>query len=389
MTVAAFDLLIRGGVVLDVDAGKSRRVDVATRGGRIVAVAPAIDSRAKRVIDARNLWVSPLLVDLTRDPPPADDAAAALFGFVAESDGTPAPAAVVDSPNAAVHARFLPRLATDDDAPLPDLRALCAAENIAGAAGGGWDSRRAARLFELAATFSILLVCEARDRSLAAGTAVCAGARNARLGLPMLHSAAEEIEIFRLSALARECGARLHFAKLSTARGVAAFLRARDDGADVSADASARGLLLTDDDGGDFDLRRRLWPPLGGDDDRAALTAAAAAGDIAIRSDHCAPPPGRASFVESPPGGAGGAAILLGATLAWARQRRIAPARALSLITIVPAARFGFALPRLAVGETADFCLIDPRPQWRATNFADAPLRGKIAAVARAGKIAR
>ena len=90
MTAAAFDLLIRGGVVLDVDAGKSRRVDVATRGGRIVAVAPAIDSRAKRVIDARNLWVSPLLVDLTRDPPPADDAAAALFGFVAESDGAPA-----------------------------------------------------------------------------------------------------------------------------------------------------------------------------------------------------------------------------------------------------------------------------------------------------------
>ena len=389
MTAAAFDLLIRGGVVLDVDAGKSRRVDVATRGGRIVAVAPAIDSRAKRVVDARNLWVSPLLVDLTRDPPPADDAAAALFGFVAESDGAPVAAVAADLPNAAAHARFLPRLATDDDAPLPDLRALCAAENIAGAAGGGWDSRRAARLFELAATFSILLVCEARDRSLAAGTAVCAGARNARLGLPMLHPAAEEIEIFRLSALARECGARLHFAKLSTARGVAAFLRVRDDGADVSADASARGLLLTDDDGGDFDLRRRLWPPLGCDDDRAALTAAAAAGDISIRSDHCAPPPGRASFVESPPGGAGGAAILLGATLAWARKNRIAPARALSLITIVPAAQFGFALPRLAVGETADFCLIDPRPQWRATNFADAPLRGKIAAVARAGKIAR
>ena len=388
MTSAAFDLLIRGGVVLDVDAGKSRRVDVATRGGRIVAVAPAIDSRAKRVIDARNLWVSPLLVDLTRDPPNADDATAALFGFVAESDGAPA-AVAADLPNAAAHARFLPRLAIDDDAPLPDLRALCAAENIAGAAGGGWDSRRAARLFELAATFSILLVCEARDRSLAAGAAVCAGARNARLGLPMLHPAAEEIEVFRLSALARECGARLHFAKLSTARGVAAFLRARDDGADVSADASARGLLLTDDDGGDFDLRRRLWPPLGCDDDRAALTAAAAAGDISIRSDHCAPPPGRASFVESPPGGAGGAAILLGATLAWARKNRIAPARALSLITIVPAARFGFALPRLAVGETADFCLIDPRPQWRATNFADAPLRGKIAAVARAGKIAR
>ena len=381
------DLLIRGGVVLDVDVGKSRRVDVATCGGRIVAVAPTIDSRAKRVIDARNLWVSPLLVDLTRDPPPADDAAAALFGFVAESDGAPAVAA--DLPNAAVHARFLPRLADDDDTPLPDLRALCAAENIAGAAGGGWDSRRAARLFELAATFSILLVCEARDRSLATGAAVCAGARNARLGLPMLHPAAEEIEVFRLSALARECGARLHFAKLSTARGVAAFLRARDDGADVSADASAHGLLLTDDDGGDFDLRRRLWPPLGGDDDRAALTAAAAAGDIAIRSDHCAPPPGRASFVESPPGGAGGAAILLGATLAWARKNRIAPARALSLITIVPAAQFGFALPRLAVGETADFCLIDPRPQWRATDFADAPLRGKITAVARAGKITR
>ena len=297
MTVAAFDLLIRGGAVLDVDAGKSRRVDVATRGGRIVAVAPAIDSRAKRVIDARNLWVSPLLVDLTRDPPPADDATAALFGFVRRiRRRAPPPSPLIYRTPPRMRA-FCLALQPTTMRRCPIWRALCAAENIAGATGGGWDSRRAARLFELAATFSILLVCEARDRSLAAGTAVCAGRAQRAVGIADAASGGgrdRDLSLVGAGARMRRAFALRQIIDRARRGGV---FCARATTARMSAPTQAHAaLLLTDDDGGDFDLRRRLWPPLGGDDDRAALTAAAAAGDISIRSDHCAPPPGTGEF---------------------------------------------------------------------------------------------
>lgn len=61
---AAFDLLIRGGLVFDGSAKAPVKADVGVIGDRIVWVgaAPA-DSRALRVIDASGLWVTPGFID--------------------------------------------------------------------------------------------------------------------------------------------------------------------------------------------------------------------------------------------------------------------------------------------------------------------------------------
>jgi dihydroorotase len=62
---AEFDLLIRGGHVIDPRNGIDSVMDVAIAGGKIAAVEPGIaPPRARQVADARGLYVIPGLIDL-------------------------------------------------------------------------------------------------------------------------------------------------------------------------------------------------------------------------------------------------------------------------------------------------------------------------------------
>ena len=62
---ADYDLLLKGGHVIDPKNGVNRVMDVAVRGGRIAAVAAEIDAaRASKVVRVRSLYVTPGLVDL-------------------------------------------------------------------------------------------------------------------------------------------------------------------------------------------------------------------------------------------------------------------------------------------------------------------------------------
>jgi dihydroorotase len=60
-----FDLLIKGGEVIDPDAGYNGRMDVAVNRDRIAAVEPQIPAKsAFRVIDAAGQYVTPGLIDM-------------------------------------------------------------------------------------------------------------------------------------------------------------------------------------------------------------------------------------------------------------------------------------------------------------------------------------
>jgi dihydroorotase len=63
--VAEFDVLVRGGHVVDPASNRSALLDVAISGGRIAAVEADIDaSRAGKTIDASGQFVTPGLIDL-------------------------------------------------------------------------------------------------------------------------------------------------------------------------------------------------------------------------------------------------------------------------------------------------------------------------------------
>jgi dihydroorotase len=59
-----YDLILKGGHVIDPKNGIDARMDVAVRAGRIAAVAPNITGNADRIIDVSGLYVTPGLLDL-------------------------------------------------------------------------------------------------------------------------------------------------------------------------------------------------------------------------------------------------------------------------------------------------------------------------------------
>lgn len=59
-----YDLLFAGGDVLDPGGGRSGRLDVGVRAGRIAAVGPDLDRDARQVVDVSGRLVTPGLVDL-------------------------------------------------------------------------------------------------------------------------------------------------------------------------------------------------------------------------------------------------------------------------------------------------------------------------------------
>lgn len=59
-----YDLVIRGGRVIDPKNGRDAVMDVAIAAGKIAAVAPSINAQAKQSIDAKGLIVTPGLIDI-------------------------------------------------------------------------------------------------------------------------------------------------------------------------------------------------------------------------------------------------------------------------------------------------------------------------------------
>ena len=60
----AWDLLIRGGTLVDPAQSISAKRDIAFRGGKVAAVAATLTGEATEVIDASGALVTPGLIDI-------------------------------------------------------------------------------------------------------------------------------------------------------------------------------------------------------------------------------------------------------------------------------------------------------------------------------------
>ena len=59
-----WDILIRGGTVIDGSGAAGERADFAIENGRIACIAPNLPSDAERIIDAGGLAVTPGFIDI-------------------------------------------------------------------------------------------------------------------------------------------------------------------------------------------------------------------------------------------------------------------------------------------------------------------------------------
>ena len=262
------------------------------------------------------------------------------------------------------------------------------------------DTQMLMRAMQYASTFGYAVWLRPQDAYLARGGVAHDGEVATRLGLAAIPECAETIAIDTILELMRLTGARVHFARLSSAAGVERVRRAKRSGLQVSCDVAVHHLHLCDVDIGWYDAHCRLLPPLRSASDRAALRAGVADGTIdAVCSDHSPVDDDdkQVPFAEAEPG-ATGLELLLPLTLKWARDMGIPLADALAVVTSRPAALLGIAAGKLGVGDVADVCIFDAEAWWtvdraslrsqgKNTPFIGLEVPGKVRHVIVAGRL--
>lgn len=383
--------------VIDPASGRDGIAPVYLAEGRIAAVGSAPDGfRADRRIDAKGLVACPGLVDLSarlREPgfeyraTLESEMKAAVAGGVTSLACPPDTDPPLDEPGLVeMLKRRAESLSLARVHPLGALTLGLKGEKIAemgelAEAGCVAFFQADAPLTDLnvllqamryAATFGHAVWLRPQDVHLAHGGVAHEGEVSTRLGLPAVPEVAETVALLGILELARSTGARVHIARLSTARGVALVAAAKAEGLPVTCDVGVHHLHLCDRDAADFNAHMNLVPPLRGQADRDALRRGLADGTIdAVCSDHT-PVDDDAKLVpfgEAEPG-ATGLELLLPLVLKWGAGMKLALPAALAVATSRAAAILGVQAGSLAPGAPADLCLFDPESPWRVTREA-------------------
>ncbi len=407
-------IAITGGRLIDPHNNIDDGLDLFIDNGHICGIdtAPA-GFTPDREIDAAGLWVIPGLIELGANLPDDQPEALARHSHAAAAGGittlclSPDMNPCLDGPASIelVHARAQrhgsARLVTLGGLTrelagqqLCELGALKEAGCV-GVSNGRrpvTDTRIMRRAMEYAASHELTVFVHARDPWLYEGGCIHEGELSTRLGLPGIPAAAEAIGVARELALAELTGTQIHFCRLSTAESVDMIRRARSSGLSVSADVAIHHLLLSDSDVHSFDSRYRLDPPLRTAADREALLEGLTDGTIsAVCSDHRpVSRDGREQPFPAADAGIDGLHTLLALMLGLVHDGQLTPADAVRLLSSAPAQLLGLAQGRLAAGQPADLCVLDPMQGWTpagepdshhcplASPFFNTPLRGRV-----------
>ncbi|WP_448585195.1 dihydroorotase [Thermaurantiacus sp.] len=371
-------LVFRGARLVDPATGRDTPGDLLIADRRIAAVGADLEAPpTARVIEARGAVLAPALVDSGVF---AADVAASHAGGIATALLMPDQSPPLDDPALIERAERMgkPGLWVRPLAAatrgllgreLGELALMREAGAVAVATGRQAiaDPAVMLRLLRYATGLGLVVVTHGEDAGLAAGAVATEGRIASRLGLPAAPAAAEAIGIARDLRLAREAGARLHIACVSTAEGVAAVRRAKAEGLDVTAGTAPPYVLLDETALLGYRSFARLSPPLRAAADRLAVVEGLADGTIdmiASRHDPRTAEDKRQPFADAEPGSAD-AALLLPLSLALVRDGRLPLARLLACLSTAPARRFGLAGGTLQPGAPADLLLFDETVPFR------------------------
>ncbi|HSH44515.1 MAG TPA: dihydroorotase, partial [Longimicrobiales bacterium] len=305
-------LLLKGGRVVDPDAGVDQVLDVLLADGVVAKVGADLEApEGAEVRDVSGLVVAPGLVDVhvhLREPggehketiatgawaaavggftsicampntdPPVDDPAA--VGYVL-AEGKRAGAARVYPVGAVSISQAGERLTLVGE--MVDAGAVGITDDGLPVA----DSGLMRLALEYASTFGIPVAEHCEDRALSRGGSMNEGIVSTRLGITGIPNASEDVMIARDIALAELTGGRLHVQHVSTRNGVAMIRRAKERGLHVTAEATPHHFTLTDEAVIGYRTEAKVNPPLRAAADREAVIEGVRDGTLdCIATDH-------------------------------------------------------------------------------------------------------
>lgn len=347
-------LFLRHGRVIDPLSRVDQVLDVRISSGRVLEIGVDLQPRSERVIEARDLWVVPGLVDLRCTLRDEADVSSALAGGLTAVMLTPESPRVV-SPRLEVRQSqpLTQNLKGEELGEVPEGTTVLS-HGFAPITRGG-VLRRA---LQYAQPLGTLVMVHAEDPTITVRGLLGEGPTATRLGLLGVPAASETSIVARDLELLRGTGGRLHFSHLTCARSIELVREAKRQGLSITCDVTAHHMTLDDTAADEFALLARVWPPLRVSADVAGLLAGVADGTIdAIASDHQ-----RVEsldlehpFEQSTPG-----IDAFGSFVRRALSLGLAPHRLVEVLATTPAKLMGLGDRRLSRDSRADVTLIDP-----------------------------
>lgn len=224
------------------------------------------------------------------------------------------------------------------------------------------------RAMQYARDHDLPVIDHCEDKSLSAGGVMHEGKVSLSLGLKGMPALAEDIDAVRDILLARETGAHIHVAHVSTRGAVNAVRQAKAEGVRVTCEVTPHHFTLTDKAVEGYDTNTKMAPPLRSEEHREAVIEGIRDGTIdAIATDH-APHHAdeKALEFDRAPFGIIGLETAIGLAFnELVHKGVIGLERLVELCSSNPAKIFGLKdRGTLAPGSRADVTIIDPELEW-------------------------
>ena len=229
------------------------------------------------------------------------------------------------------------------------------------------------RAMQYARDFGLPVVDHCEDKSLSSGGVMHEGRVSLLLGLKGMPALAEEIDAVRDIILAKETGAHIHIAHVSTKGAIEAVRRAKNEGINVTCEVTPHHFTLTDRAVEGYDTNTKMAPPLRSEEHLEAVIEGIKDGTIdAIATDH-APHHADEKALEYDRAPFGIAGLETAVGLAFdelVHKGIIGLERLVEMCSANPAKVFKLeGRGTLAPGSHADVTIIDPELKWKYSSL--------------------
>lgn len=222
------------------------------------------------------------------------------------------------------------------------------------------------RALEYVKMYNSLIIEHCEDKSLAGGS-MNEGLISTQLGLPPLPTVAEDLIVMRDILMAEYVGGRVHIAHISSKKSVELVRQAKAKGLSITAEVTPHHFTLTEEALKMFDTNYKMNPPLRTKEDVNAIIEGLKDGTIdCIASDH-APHSAEEKDMEftNAPNGILGLETQLGLAITeLVHKKHLSLFDIIEKLSVNPRKILNIPIPRIKVGEKANFTIFDPDLIW-------------------------
>ncbi|MFQ5597247.1 MAG: dihydroorotase [Nitrospiria bacterium] len=418
-------ILIKGGRIIDPSANRDEVGDLLIENGVIQEIGPSISPPdVCRTIDGTGRLIVPGLIDLhthVREPgfeykeTVATATAAATWGGFTTiccmpntnpvNDNQSVTELILEKAKEAGWVHVLPVGAITKGSKgkeLAEMGELVGAGCVAVSDDGlpVMNSQVMRQAMHYAKIFDIPVIDHCEDLNLTSDGVMFEGAVSTALGLRGIPASSETVMVARDIELAELTGARVHLAHISTAGSVQRIRDAKRRGAAVTAETCPHYFTLTDEAVRGYNSNAKMKPPLGAHRDQTAIREGLADGTIEIIATDHAPHASdeKEQEMACAPFGIVGLETALPLSLKLVDEGILSLMDLIRKLTAGPARVLGKKIGRLAVGDSADVTIVDPKAEWtvkeqnlkslgKNSPFIGWTMKGRATAVIVSGKI--